>query len=255
VLLACGASPRSVVPDAITFRGPADTERVSAIADEVERGAVSRITLAIPRPRTWPLPIYELAFGLRTVTDIPLRVVTVEPVAGAVLGRNGSAALTSALAAHDIELETNAVVHVAPAPSVTIAAPELVAGRILGIPADDDGFVPASRLGVVEGLRGVYAAGDVTSYEVKHGSIAAAQADAAAEAIAVRAGVELTPTPFRAVVRAHLACGRDSIYIRHDLDDPFDLGTVSREPLWFPAGKIFARHLGPALAGLSAGAR
>jgi hypothetical protein len=37
--------------------------------------------------------------------------------------------------------------------------------------------------------------------------------------------------------------------VRRDLDDPRDDGSVSREPLWAPPGKIFARYLGPALAG------
>ena len=65
----CVATP--ALPDALTFRGPADTERVAAIAHDIDRGDVSGINLAIPRRRTWPLPMYELACDLRTVTDIP----------------------------------------------------------------------------------------------------------------------------------------------------------------------------------------
>lgn len=250
LLIACGASPRPFVRDALTFRGPADAERVGAIARAARLGNVGRITLAIPTPCTWPLPIYELAFGLRSVTDVPIAVSTVEPVAGAVLGRLGSEALASRLAGHGIDVVAAADVR-SDAAGIDVAAPELRGDRILGIPADDDGFIPASRLGAVHGLHDVFAAGDITSYDHKHGSLAAAQADAAAEAIAAAAGVELVPAPFQPILYAWVACGETSIYVRRDLDDARDEGTVSQDPLWSPGGKIFARHLGPVLAELS----
>ena len=122
------------------------------------------------------------------------------------------------------------------------------AHRIYGIPADDDGFVPVNRFGAVHGLAHVYAAGDVTAYDVKHGSLAAAQADAAAHAIAASAGADIAPVPFTPILCARLACGDESVYIRRNLDDASDDGVVSRDPLWTPPAKIFARHLAPALA-------
>jgi sulfide:quinone oxidoreductase len=247
LVVATGASPAAVLHDALTFRGPADGERAAAIAQSADR---SPLTLAIPTRRTWPLPLYELALGLRSVTDRPIALATVEPSAGTALGEAGSCYLTSLLASRNIRLEVN-VRFDRFARGVTIAAPELHAARIYGIPADDDGFIPTGRFGEVVGVDDVHAAGDVTCSEVKHGSLAAGQADTVAEVIAAGAGAPVTPAPFRPILRARIACGNDSIYVRRDLADPGDPGTVSSDPLWSPPAKIFARYLAPALAGIA----
>src|SRR5581483_2458458 len=89
------------------------------------------------------------------------------------------------------------------------------------------------------------------SYAVKHGSLAAAQADTAAGAIAARVDDSIVPKPFKPILHARLALGRENVYVRRDLGDPGDPGTVSPEPLWHPAAKIFARYLAPALAEIS----
>ncbi len=248
LLLAPGASPRAVLKDAITFRGPVDTDRVASIARDAARGDIEGLTLAIPVRRTWPLPVYELAFGLRDVTDIPITIATVEPAPAAVLGAAGSECIAALLERRAIEVETSFDFGRQPRREVTIAAPELHADRLYGVPADEDGFIPINRFGAVQGLAHVYAAGDITSYEVKHGSLAAAQADVAAASIAARAGANVVQAPFRPILHARIACGDDSIYVRRNVDDHLDPGTVSRDPLWSPAAKIFARHLSPALA-------
>lgn len=247
LVVASGASPVSVLGDAVTFRGPADTERVIAVIEDATRRGTESLTLAIPTRRTWPLPIYELALGARSITDRPITLATVEPAVGDVLGRTGSACLTSLLASRSVRFATDVDFGGFPR-DVTISAPELRAARIFGLPADDDGFIPVDRFGLVAGLKDVYAAGDVTTFPVKHGSLAAAQADTVAESIAATAGAGLTPTPFRAVLRALIASGTESVYVRRDLHDPADAGLVSPDPLWSPPAKIFARHLSPALA-------
>jgi sulfide:quinone oxidoreductase len=250
LVIATGTSPASVLRDAITFRGPADDERIATVVRDAAGGDVSPLTLAIPTRCTWPLPIYELAFGLRGISDRPLTVATVESVAVDALGRAGSAIVTSLLATRSIKLATDVSFERFPR-GLTIAAPELRAARIFGLPADDDGFVPTDRFGAVTGVDDVYAAGDVTCFPVKHGSLAAGQADTVAESIAAAARADVTPTPFRPVLRARLACGSQSIYVRRDLADPRDHGLVSPDPLWSPPAKIFARYLAPALAAIA----
>jgi sulfide:quinone oxidoreductase len=250
LVVATGASPSAALRETFTFRGPADDERVASIVRRAGRGDVTRVTLAIPTSRTWPLPIYELAFGLRGITDTPITVATVEHAAGAVLGPAGSAYVTSLLRSRDIDLVTE-VGFDRFTGDVTIAAPELRASRIHGIPADDDGFVPTNGYGAVVGVQGVYAAGDVTSSAVKHGSLAAGQADTVAETVAAAAGAAVAPTPFKPILRARIACGEESVYVRRDLEDPRDEGLVSRDPLWSPPAKIFAPYLAPALAGIA----
>ncbi|MGN6799208.1 MAG: hypothetical protein ACTHKS_13810 [Gaiellaceae bacterium] len=250
LVIATGASPRSVLRDAVTFRGPADDDHVAEIARRSVLGDDSQLTLAVPARCTWPLPIYELAFGLRSITNRPLTLATVEAAAGEALGRTGSSLLETLLASRNIKLATEVDFEQFER-DVTIAAPMLRAARIFGVPADDDGFIPPDRYGAVNGIEDVYAAGDVTCSAVKHGSVAAGQADTVAESIAAAAGASLTPTPFRPVLRALLACGTESLWVRRDLADPHDPGLVSLEPLWSPPAKIFARYLAPALAELT----
>jgi sulfide:quinone oxidoreductase len=247
LLIACGASPRPLIRDAITFRGAADTERIGKLVREAARGDVESVVLALPTRRTWLLPLYELAFGIRAYSEARLVVSTVEPAPLGLLGEAAAAMVRSLLVRDRIDLEPypGDAAHTA---SVVVAAPELHARRIHGIPADDDGFISTNQFSAVHGMRDVYAAGDVTTFEVKHGSIAAAQAMAAAESIAARAGADLVPAPFRPIVRATMYCGRETIYARRDLSNPSDPGEVSRDPLWSPPAKIATRYLAPALA-------
>ena len=247
LLVASGAAPRPAVHADVTFRGPADSERTA----ELLCGDADEYTLAVPVRRTWPLPIYEIAFGLRAASGKPVTVLTVEPSPATVLGRAGSQVVAALLERRGIAIEVGVAFDREAKREISVAAPGLYARRIFGIPADDDGFVPVNRFGAVHELADVYAAGDVTSHHVKHGSLAAAQADAAASAIAAVAGADVAPSPFRPILCARLVCGDESIYVRRDLDDRSDEGVVSRDPLWAPPAKIFARHLAPALAELA----
>jgi CBS domain-containing protein len=104
----------------------------------------------------------------------------------------------------------------------------------------------------VRGLDDVFAAGDITSFPVKQGGIATQQADAAAETIAALAGADLTPQPFRPVLRGLLLTGRQPRYLRHELTGGVgDSSTASPEPLWWPPAKIVGRHLAPFLAAVA----
>ena len=85
-----------------------------------------------------------------------------------------------------------------------VALPRLRGPRIDGLPQTVEGFLSVDAHGQVHGLADVFAAGDITSFPVKQGGIAAQQADAAAEIIAANAGADLTPQPFRPVLRGLL---------------------------------------------------
>ena len=91
----------------------------------------------------------------------------------------------------------------------------------------------------------VFAAGDATAFPIKHGSLAAAQADAIAETIAARAGALADPAPLRPVLQGMLLTGADPLYIRAELGVS---ATVTTEPLWSPPAKIVGRYLTPFLA-------
>jgi CBS domain-containing protein len=104
----------------------------------------------------------------------------------------------------------------------------------------------------VHGLADVFAAGDITSFPVKQGGIAAQQADAAAEMIAANAGADLTPHPFRPVLRGLLLTGRQPRYLRHQITGGAgDPSAASSEPLWWPPAKIVGHYLAPFLGAVA----
>jgi hypothetical protein len=98
-------------------------------------------------------------------------------------------------------------------------------------------------------LDGVYAAGDATGFPIKHGGLAAQQADAVAEAIAATVGVDIEPQPFRPVLRGVLMTGAAARYLRADISGcAGDDSTISSQPLWWPPNKLSGRYLAPYLS-------
>ncbi|HEU4449446.1 MAG TPA: FAD-dependent oxidoreductase [Gaiellaceae bacterium] len=269
LVLACGARLHVAVPGALTFRGPADVDGLRRLLGEIVRGEVERLVFAVPSGIVWPLPLYELALlaaaELAEKGAAPeLTLVTAEPAPLAIFGEPASEAVAAHLAergieilpmTYPVELTGQGLVtgrgSVVPADRA-VAAPRLSGPDIAGVPRDRNGFVRTDPHGRVTGLESVYAVGDMTAFPVKQGGLAAQQADAAAEAIAARAGVALDPQPFRPVLRALLLGGGTPTYLRVELGGRGESSTASDEPLWWPAGKIAGRHLGPFLAGLGA---
>jgi sulfide:quinone oxidoreductase len=130
-----------------------------------------------------------------------------------------------------------------------VALPRLEGLAPAGIRRDDAGFVPTDEHGQVEGVSDVYAAGDVTTFPVKQGGVAAAQADVVAEAIAARVGAPVTPSPFRPVLRGMLIGGDGDLYLAaHITRGPAIDSPAGAEPQWWPPPKISARYLAPYLA-------
>jgi NADH dehydrogenase FAD-containing subunit len=67
--------------------------------------------------------------------------------------------------------------------------------------------LPWTRSAECGGVARIYAVGDAAAYPVKHGGIAAQQADVAALSIAALAGVAVTPRPFRPTIDGVLVTG------------------------------------------------
>jgi sulfide:quinone oxidoreductase len=266
LLVACGASPTPAVPGALTFRGPADTERIRQLLEEIVAGQVGRVAFVVPWGAVWSLPIYELALmtaaylAERELVRVELALVTPEEVPLQLFGRAGSEAVRELLEERGIALQTGSCpVELADGelrlvPEGTLAADRVVAlprlrgPRIDGLPQTVEGFLPVDAHGQVHGLADVFAAGDITSFPVKQGGIAAQQADAAAEMIAANTGADLTPQPFRPVLRGLLLTGRQPRYLRHEITGGAgDVSEASPEPLWWPPAKIVGRYLAPFL--------
>lgn len=265
LLIAVGARPVAAVPGAFTFRGPADSETFANLLDGLGEGAAERVVFAVPGGVSWALPLYELALETaarfdRDGANVEVVVVTHEEAPLDLFGPAVSSTIASLLSDRGIELRTSTyavafedgTLQVKPEGEIAadrvVAMPRLQAPTITGVPSDSQGFIPTDEHGRVRGLDGVFAAGDITTFPVKQGGLAAQQADAAAEAIAELAGADVEPEPFRPVLRGLILTGGRPVFARAELDHPGSQALMGREPLWWPPGKIVGRYLAPFLA-------
>jgi sulfide:quinone oxidoreductase len=274
LVVATGARSHGAVPGAATFQGPTSAGLVEHAITRVAASPERRLAFTAPSGAHWLLPLYELALLAagtlreRGVSDPDIVVATSEHEPLQVLGPAAGEAVRGALDAAGIDLVTSATAVSAlegalrledgrlVAADYVVALPKLVGPSIGGLPQDDDGYIPVDEHGRVHGASDVYAAGDVTDVPVKHGSIAAQQADAVAQAIAARVGAIGFPEPFRPVLRGLLLTGSAPLYLRAELGAggrqehrvlPVE-GTVSSQALWWPPGKVAGRYLTPFLA-------
>jgi sulfide:quinone oxidoreductase len=270
LLIACGAEPQPAVPGAVTFRGPADTERVEQVLAQLKAGEIRRLAFVAPAGAVWTLPLYELALltashvATGAGREVELIVVTPEREPLALFGPAATEAIEVLLADAVVDVRTGAYADALvddelvlagdrPIPAdAAIALPRLRGRPIDGVPQTVEGFVPVDSHALVVGLRDVYAAGDVTSFPVKQGGIAAQQAEVAATSIAISAGADIEPSVFRPVLRGVLLTGGTSRFLRRELTGGFgETSFAGTEPLWWPPAKIVGRHLAPFLAMLA----
>jgi sulfide:quinone oxidoreductase len=270
LLIACGALPRPAISGALTFRGPADTDKLRELLAAVKAGAVRRLAFVVPWGASWTLPAYELAL-LTAATlaadetgGVELMLVTPEREPLALFGPAASETVEKLLADRGVELHTGSFaeefadgkLRLARDGSIdadrVVALPRLHGPRLDGVPQTVEGFIPVDSHALVVGFRDVYAAGDITSFPVKQGGVAAQQAGAAAEAIAAAAGADLEPQPFRPVLRGLLLTGESPRYLRREITGGFgETSVVDEEPLWWPPAKIVGRYLAPFLGSLA----
>ncbi len=266
LIAAPGGRPVEAIPGATTFGLPGSAEQFRAILAQAEAGHLARLVFAVPPLVGWPLALYELALltaeRLRVAgSGTAVTVVTAESAPLAVFGGRASGAVLEELEEHGVHFMPGLVAEQVAwgelrsqpgdsriAADAVIALPKLLGPDLGGLPRDHDGFLPADRHGLVRGLTDVYAAGDAISFPIKHGGLAALQADAVAEAIAARVGVPIQPEPFRPVIRGMLLTGDRPRYLESGLaGDEGEGGGVSLRPLWWPPSKIAGRYLAPYL--------
>ena len=266
LVVAVGTCTRPSLRGALTIdaRNLGDTLR--GLVQDVEDGYTHEIAFVAARQPSWPLPLYELALQMaRRAYDmnatVALSIVSPDRAPLAQFGSTISEELTRLL--HDAGIAFNGSSHaelehgeltlspsgVRMRPGRVAALPLIEGPRIAGLPADADGFIRVDEFGAVRGLPGVYAAGDATTYPVKHGGIAAQQADVVAATIAAAAGVASDPQPLSPVMRAMLMTGGEPLYLEAQLVGAgVQHSSVSDVCPWDTPGKIVARHLGPYLA-------
>jgi sulfide:quinone oxidoreductase len=268
LVLATGARATSGIPGVETFRDQRDAHLVRRILAEIATGAVRRLVYAVPSGCTWPLPMYELAL----LSSARARELGVEVEVSLVSSEREPLALFGSAASYLVKelLDESGVRFIAGAGATgvrrdgaltlqsdgavgadrVVSAPELRGRRITGIPARWWGFVPTDAHGRVEGLEGVYAAGDMTTFPIKQAGLAAQQADRIAHTIA--AGLGAPVKEFRAghVLRARLLGGARPIVLRAELDAwgrPTGATLEHVDTARASTPKIFARYLTPYL--------
>ena len=272
LLVACGALPMPAIPGALTFRGPADIELVGSLLRDLASGTAGSVAFVIPWGAVYSLPAYELALLTAAHLDrlgvrgVEVSLVTPEEEPLQVFGPPASKAIRELLSERGIGLRAGAypggvvdgALRLMPDGAVeadrVVALARLKGAPLDGIPQTLDGFVPVDAHCRVHGVADVYAAGDITSFTVKQGGIAAQQADAAAEAIAAEAGADIEPARFRPVLRGVLLTGGRPRYLRRELAFEPEVEPVAElEALWWPPAKIVGRYLAPFLASIAGG--
>jgi sulfide:quinone oxidoreductase len=246
----------------LTFRDSRDGAAYRLLLHQLRAGRVKRVAFVKPTGTSWPLPLYDLALMTAAAhPEVELSLVTPEEEPLGMFGAAVGAAIARLLDERRVSVYTSSIgvpartgrLDVCPGGrrlsfDRIVTEPRLIGPRLRGIPCGRDGFVHTDSHGRVAGLDGVYAAGDATAFPIKHGGLAAQQADAVAEAIAASVGVAVDPQPFRPILRGTLLTGAAPRYLRADVSGRAgDDSTFSSEPLWWPPNKLSGRYLAPYL--------
>ena len=270
LVLALGARPdREWHADwVLTFHDGRDDAGYRLLLHQLREGRVRKLAFVKPAGPSWPLPLYDLA--LTTAADcaahqrpeVELSLITPEDEPLDMFGAPVSAAVARLLDERGVTVYTSSFgaparpgwLEVSPggwqlSVDRVVTVPRLVGPRLRGIRCGRNGFLRTDPHGRVPGLDGVYAAGDVTDFPIKHGGLAAQQADAVAEAVAASVGVGIDPQPFRPVLRAGLLTGAGARFLRADISGRAgDDSAISAAPLWWPPNKLYGRYLAPYLS-------
>lgn len=242
------------VPGAINYPGPAGNQAVTEALTTLRDREDAKVVVALPEGGTWPLPVYELALLIAAElgSGASLTIVTPEKSPLELFGKAATEKVSALLQEKNIET----ILETAPAEfrdgvlvatdgrevkaDLAVAIPLLTGRRIPGLPYDRQGFIPVDDFGQIHEHSREFAAGDVTSFPIKFGSLAAEQADVAVAAIAAAAWGVAAPKPFKPVYRGTLVTAEGLV----------DLGPgagSSELYAWDPAEKINGKFLTPFL--------
>jgi sulfide:quinone oxidoreductase len=267
LLLALGAHPHARFKHAVTIDDTRLDELLHGLIQDIEGGYVRSLAFIVSGRMAWPLPIYELALMTAARAqdmniELMITIATPEDAPLAIFGQAASEAVRRLLEENGILTITSAHCEVHDPGRVAInpgsrhldadrivAMPELRGASVQGVPGRSvGGFIPIDVYCKVRGLERVWAAGDATDFAIKHGGIAAQQADIAAQGIAALAGVAEKPESFRPVIQGILLTGGQPRYLSADVTGGHGSSSqITEHPTWSPATKIAAKYLAPYL--------
>jgi sulfide:quinone oxidoreductase len=269
LVLALGARPVARYEHAVTVDDKRMDETLHGIVQDLEGGYLQRLAFLSAERMAWPLPLYELALmsaGRAYDSGLKLEatIVTPEERPLQIFGEAASSAVAGLLKRAHIQFVGSAHAEMPNAGEVivepgerhlrvdrAVALPELEGPTVRGVPLGDHGFIPIDSYGRVLDVEDIYAAGDATDFPVKHGGIAAQQADAVAQSIAAAAGAPVTAERFHPVIHGMLLTDQEPVYLTARLTGGGSFSSqIAETPTWSPASKIAARYLAPYLDGL-----
>jgi sulfide:quinone oxidoreductase len=274
LVVAVGASPRELLPGALTFTGAAGAAAMRGLLEELKKGSARRVAFALPGGVSWSLPLYELALltaryvAEHDLPDVELTLVTPEDAPLTLFGARASEAVARLLDdngvhwmhGHPAAVEESRL-RLVPAAYLdvdrVVALPGAAGPSIGGLPYNKDGFLEVNSHGRVWGAgRDIYAAGDATAFPIKQGGLATQQADAVAQSIAARAGASVRPQPFTPILRGKLVTGSTPRFMRHVIAGGHgETSGFNESSLWWPPSKIAGRYASAFLAGEGAAAQ
>jgi sulfide:quinone oxidoreductase len=267
LLIALGTRPAEAIPGALTFDGSSSNRGLEHMLRMLGSRHLRRVAFVVPPQPSWTIAAYELALmtaaerDQRRIPELELSLVTHERAPLGLFGSEASRLVDHTMRRAGVDLRTSARAErfangrlelagteEAPGFDQVVALPALTVPEITGLPQRAHGFVGIDAAMHVEGLPDVWAAGDATSFSVKHGGISSQQADVAAGAIAARAGAKVAIEPFRPVLRGAVITGDTPDFLEAELYDPGAGVASAGRPLWTPSIKLAARYLGPYIA-------
>ena len=220
LLVALGARPLEAVPGALTFAGEPERRRFAELLRSFGNRGERRLAFVVPPEASWSVAAYELALltaaerDARGLHGTEITLVTHEPAPLSLFGVAASQLVTARLDEAGIAFWGSSRARRFEGDKLlvddggslafdeVVALPALEVPPLPGLPQRGRGFFPTDVQMHVAGLEAVWAAGDATSFPVKQGGVAAQQADAAARAIAARAGATFQWSRF------NQCCGR-----------------------------------------------
>lgn len=267
LLLAMGARLQPAFPHVITIDDRLLDQQLHGLIQDVEGGYVRSIGFIAPTAMPWPLPIYELALmtarrARDMQTDVAITILTPEDAPLAIFGSAVSEAVGRLLGEKGISFIGSAHCGVSEGGRVAIHPGDrlLSVDRVVALPqlfgpptpgvsgGSEGGFIPIDTHCRVRGLQNVFAAGDATDFAIKHGGIAAQQADTAAMAIAAMAGAAVESQPFNPEIHGILLGADRPLFLSaHVTGGHGSSSRISEEPAWSPPTKIAAKYLAPYL--------
>lgn len=266
LVVAIGTKSLWVIPGAKTFWGPNSEDAVREITDLIDSAGTSRIILTMPDLTAWQLPVYELALYLTAIprdaaaSPVKITIASPETVPLGSFGDQASRRVAAMLAESQVEFLSETVPVAFGNGSLTtksgdslkadavINLPSLTGHRLGGLEYNENGFIEVDHFGQIEGLDRIYAAGDVTDYPVKFGSLATGQADVVAASIAAHAWGKPEPEPFQPRLSGILMTVDGPVAL-DSWGDETDRPSPDQET-WDPSRKIYGRFLSPLLASM-----